>query len=138
MSYLTGATYHKYTAPNSLQLTAIFKASPIKKTLFSSSFYQSGVGFVGGFFCEVVDRQKSCRFNTKIFSDCWRYKPGFYFFSPCIRYNWVNSIDWSTKLSLTRQGLIYKNLFHQLGKIRTSSLEHHSNISVFNLCVNCG
>ena len=26
--------------------------------------------------------------------------------SPCIKYKWVNSIDWSTKLSLTRQGLI--------------------------------
>ena len=27
-------------------------------------------------------------------------------FSPCIRYKWVNMIDWSTKLSLTRQSLI--------------------------------
>ena len=26
----------------------------------------------------------------------------------CIRYKWVNSIGWSTKLSLTRQGLIEK------------------------------
>ena len=24
-------------------------------------------------------------------------------FSPCIRYKWANSIDWSTKLSLTRE-----------------------------------
>ena len=27
-------------------------------------------------------------------------------FSPCMRYKWVNSIDWLTKLSLIRQGLI--------------------------------
>ena len=36
---------------------------------------------VGRFFCEFVGRQKSCGFNTKIFSACLRYKPGFYFFS---------------------------------------------------------
>ena len=47
--------------------------------------------------------QESCGFNTKILSACWRYKPGFCF-SPCIRYKWVNRINWSTKLSLTRQG----------------------------------
>ena len=38
----------------------------------------------------------------------------------CIRYKWVNSIGWSTKLCLTRQGLIEKTpvfyFFHQ-GKI---------------------
>ena len=51
---------------------------------------------------------------------------------------WVNSIDWSTKLSLIQQGLIYENLFHQFGTIRRSSLEQHSNIPVFNLCVNWG
>ena len=37
-------------------------------------------------------------------------------FFPCIRYKWVNSIDWSSKLFLTRQGLIQKtpvfHLFH--------------------------
>ena len=27
-------------------------------------------------------------------------------FSSCMRYKWANSIDWSTKLPLTRQGLI--------------------------------
>ena len=48
--------------------------------------------------------QESCGFNTKILSACWRYKPGFCF-SPCIRYKWVKRINWSTKLSLTRQGL---------------------------------
>ena len=33
------------------------------------------------FLWEFAGRQKSCGFNTKIFSACWRYKPGFYFFS---------------------------------------------------------
>ena len=61
---------------------------------------------IGWIFCEFVGIQKSCGFNNKILSACWRYKPGLYF-TPCIRYKWGNSIEWSAKVStLTRQGLI--------------------------------
>ena len=48
----------------------------IKKT-FSSQFILPG----GRFFCEFVARKKNCGLNTKIFSACLKYKPGFYFFS---------------------------------------------------------
>ena len=44
LSYLTGATWHKDR--NLLKLTAIFIASLMKKTIFSSSSHQS----VGRFF----------------------------------------------------------------------------------------
>ena len=60
---------------------------------------------VGRFFCEFVDRLKSCGINTKIFSVCWRYKPDFQFFFSLQLHRIemsVNSIDRSFKLSLTR------------------------------------
>ena len=46
---------------------------------------QQFISQVGSFLCELVGRPKSCGFNARIFSDFWRYKPGFYF-SPYIRY----------------------------------------------------
>ena len=68
-----------------------------EKNIFSSSFILP----VGRCFCEFVGRQKSCGFNSKIFSACLRYKQGFYFFS-LNKIQIVNSILRSTKLSLTR------------------------------------
>ena len=53
-----------------------FHSFTYEKNIFSSSSYQ-WVDFLW----EFAGRQKSCGFNTKIFSACWRYKPGFYFFS---------------------------------------------------------
>ena len=62
-------------------------------------------------------------------------------FSPCIRDKWVNSIDWSTNLSLTRQSLIKKTLvsylFHHWKNWKVQ-LRARFKILLFNLCVNWG
>ena len=48
-------------------------------------------------------------------------------FSSVIRYKWVNSIDWLTKLSLTKQGLQFFMSFI-MGKIGKSSWEKLKNV----------
>ena len=62
-------------------------------------------------------------------------------FSPCIRCKWIKSIDWSTKLSLTRQGLIYKTpvcyLFDHWENWKVQS-RATLKIPVINICVNWG
>ena len=91
---------HSIKTQEFTETNSYFYSFTYEKNIFSSSSYQ-WVDFLW----EFAGRQKSCGFNTKILSACWRYKPGFYF-SPYIRYKWVNSIDWSTKLSLIQQSLI--------------------------------
>ena len=72
------------------ETNSYFYSFTYEKNIFSSSSHR----WVAFFMNLLADR-----FNTRIFSACWRYKLGFYF-SLYIRYKWVNSIDWSTKLSL--------------------------------------
>ena len=60
---------------------------------------------------------------------------------PCIRYKWVNSIDWPNKLPFTRQGLIQKTpvfyVFHH-GKNWKVLPRATFKIPVVNLFVNWG
>ena len=53
------------------------------------------------FLWEFAGRQKSCGFNTKIFSACWRYKPGFYFFS-LHKINFINKLGKMFSIALTK------------------------------------
>ena len=90
MFWVISQEQHSIKTLEFTETNSYFHSFTYEKNIFSSSSYQ-WVDFIW----EFAGRQKSCGFNTKIFSACWRYKPGFYF-SPCIRYKWVNSIDWST------------------------------------------
>ena len=56
---------------------------------------------MGRIFCEFVVRQKSCGFSTKMFSACWRYKPGFYFFS-LHKINFINKLGKMFSIALTK------------------------------------
>ena len=59
-----------------MKLTAIVIATSMKKAYLAVVNPLPTVP-VSRFFCEYVDREKSCGINTKIFSGCRRYKPGF-------------------------------------------------------------
>ena len=119
---------------NLLKLAAIFIAWLMKKTYLAVHLTSRP----SHLFCEFVGRQKSCGFNNKVFSACWNTNQTT-IFSLSTRYKWVNSIYWSTKLTLTRQGLIYKTpvfyLFH-LGKNWKVQPRAMFKIPAFNLCVN--
>ena len=119
--------------PEFTKTNSYFYSFTNKSNIFSSSSYQWGVGFLW-----ICWQTKKLSIQHQNILCLLEKQIRILFFSPCIRYKSESSIDWSTKLSLTRQSLVYKNLFHQLGKIRKSSLEQHSNIPVFNLCVNWG
>ena len=73
--YLTGATQIK--TPEYTETKSYFYSFTYEKNIFSSQFILAA----GRFFFKFVGRQKSRGFNTKIFSACLIYKPGFYFFS---------------------------------------------------------
>ena len=119
----------EFTETNSYFYSFTYK----KKNIFGSSSYQ----WVD-FFVNLLTERKVVDSTPKYSLLAGDINQASIFFFPCIRYKWVNSIDWSTKLALIRQGLIYKNVFHQLKRIRKSRLEQHSNIPVFNLFVNWG
>ena len=83
---------------NLLKLTAIFIASPMKKPYLAVHLTS------GKIFCEFVGRQKVLDLPPKYSLLAGETKEASNF-SPCMIYKWGNSIEWSTKLSLTREGL---------------------------------
>ena len=120
-----------------LKLRAICIASLMKKTYLAvSSSYQ----WVGRFFYEFLADRKAVDSTPKHYLLAWDIIQA-PIFSLCIRYKWVNSIDWSIKLFLIRQGLIYKTpvfyLFHRGNNWKVQP-RATPKIPVVNLCVNWG
>ena len=76
MFWFTSQEEHSIKTLDFTETNSYFYSFTYEKNIFSSSSYQ-WVDFIW----EFVGRQKSCGFNTKIFSACLRYKPGFYFSS---------------------------------------------------------
>ena len=102
-----------------------------KKNILSSSSYQ----WVD-FFVNLLADRKAVYSTPKYFLLAWD-KNETSIFSLCIRYKWINSIDSSTKLSLTRQGKPRKLQFFIsfiMRKIGNFTLEQYSK-SQFSISV---
>ena len=118
------------------ETNSYFYSMIYEKNLFGSYFILK----VGIFFVNLLADRKAVDSAPKYYLLTWATNQGSTF-SPCIRYKWMNSIDWSTKPSLTRQGLIWENssfhLFHH-GKNWNVQPRATFILPVVNLCVNWG
>ena len=74
MFWVISQQQHSIKTLEFTETNSYFDSFTYEKNIFSSLSFQ----WVD-FFCEFVGRQKSCGFNTKIFSACRRYKSGFFF-----------------------------------------------------------
>ena len=100
MFWVISQEQHSIKTLEFTETSSYFYSFTYEKNIFSSSSYQ----WVDFFVNLLADRKAVD--STPKYSLLAGDKNQASIFSPSIRYKWVNSIDWSTKLSLTRQGLI--------------------------------
>ena len=100
MFWVISQEQHSIKTLEFTETNSYFHSFTYEKNIFSSSSYQ----WVD-FFVNLLADRKAVDSTPKYYLLPWNTNQAS-FFSPCIRYKWVNGIDWSTKLSLTRQDLI--------------------------------
>ena len=100
MYWVISQEQHSIKTEEFTEINSYFYRFAYEKNIFSSSPHQ----WVG-FFWWICGQTENFWIQHRLLSACWRYKPGFCF-SHYRRNKWVNSIDWSNKLSLIRQDLI--------------------------------
>ena len=95
MFWVISQEQHSIKALEFTETNSYFYSFTYEKNIFSSSSYQ----WVDFFVNLLADRKAVD--STPKYSLLAGDKNQASIFSPSIRYKWVNSIDWSTKLSLT-------------------------------------
>ena len=130
MFWVISQEQHSIKTLEFTETNSYFYSFTYEKNIFSSSSYQ----WVD-FFVNLLADWKAVD-STPKYSLIAGDKNQASIFSCCIRYKWLNNINWSTKLSLTRQCLICKTpVFLSLSSWEKFSLEQHSKYPSFqSLC----